>query len=221
MGSIRGDTPGRPLRYGPLDEKEPIARTAGRYVRAAGIAIKKERARLAAESEARRAAEAAQAAQAAQLAGQQAAQAPPQPPPPVAPPPQAAAPPRKAPARPYAAPPPNRFLDRILWIGFIVTIVATCLVLLSVDSVMSGTTKTVFRLVVGAICLSFAVVVLTNWLHAKDRVLTTMTRKLWGLEEPRTRSGRFMRSVAKDVLTLIGIGWLAVGVLDILRVVVD
>jgi hypothetical protein len=191
-----------------------MARTAGRYVRAAGIAFKKERERLAAESERKRAAEAAQAAQ---VAAQQPPQAPPQA---VAPPP-AAAQPAKAPRPAPPAPPPNKFLDRILWLGFIVTIVATVLVLLSIDSVMSGTTKTVFRLVIGGICFAYAGILLTNTFHAKERVLATMTRKLWGLEHPRTRTGRFMRAVAKDVLTLLAIGWLAVGVLDILRVVVD
>jgi hypothetical protein len=152
------------------------------------------------------------------MAAQQPAQAPPQA---VAPPPAAPAQAAKAPRPAPPAPPPNRFLDRILWLGFIVTIVATCLVLLSIDSVMSGTTKTVFRLVIGGICFAYAGILLTNSFHAKDRVLATMTKKLWGLEHPRTRTGRFMRAVAKDVLTLLAIGWLAVGVLDILRVVVD
>ena len=85
----------------------------------------------------------------------------------------------------------------------------------------SGTPKTVFRLVIGGICFLYAGILLTNWNHAKERVLAMMTKKLWGLEHPRTRTGRFMRAVAKDFLTLLAIGWLAVGVLDLLRVVVD
>ena len=100
-----------------------------------------------------------------------------------------------------------------------IRIFLACLVLLSFHTVLSGTTKTVFRLVLGGICFSFAAALLTNWLYAKDRILLTLTRKLWGLEEPRTRTGRFMRGVAKDVLTLLAIGWLAVGTLDLLRVV--
>lgn len=197
-----------------MSEKEPVARTAGRYVRAAGIAFKKEKERLAAESERKRAAEAAAAAQVA-------AQAPPQAPPQAAVPPLPPAAVAKPQPRHIPAPPPNPFLDRILWLGFIVTIVATCLVLLSIDSVMSGTTKIVFRLVIGGICFLYAGILLTNWHHAKERVLAMMTMKLWGLDHPKTRTGRFMRAVAKDVLTLLAIGWLAVGVLDLLRVVVN
>jgi len=90
--------------------------------------------------------------------------------------------------------------------------------LLNVDMVTSGTSKTVVRLTLGVIFLLVALALLTNWMHMKERVLSTLTRKLWGLDQPRTRGGRFMRSVAKDVLTLIGIGWLAVGVFEILRV---
>jgi hypothetical protein len=109
----------------------------------------------------------------------------------------------------------------MFWIGFIVTIIATCFVLLSFDTVLSGSTKTIFRLVLGGICFGFSAALLTNWLYAKDRILLMLTRKLWGLGEPRTRTGRFARAVAKDVLTLLAIGWLAVGTLDLLRVVVN
>jgi len=46
-------------------------------------------------------------------------------------------------------------------------------------------------------------------------------RRIWGLEEPTTRSGRAMRKIAGDLLTLIGIGWLALGVFELLRAFVD
>jgi hypothetical protein len=199
------------------NEKEHPASIAGRYVRAAGVAIKKERARLAAEGEAKRAAEAAQvAAQPAQ---------------PVAPPPQAAPPPPAAVAPPTAEPQkasrrqpgpppkPNRFLDRLFWIAFLLTILASCLALLNVDMVTSGTSKTVVRLTLGGIFFVVAIALLTNWMQMKDRVLSNVTRRLWGLDHPRTKTGRFMRSAAKDVLTLLGIAWLAIGVFEMLRVV--
>ena len=35
-------------------------------------------------------------------------------------------------------------------------------------------------------------------------MLAKLTKRLWGIDHPRTRSGRFMRAVAKDVLTLLG-----------------
>ena len=66
-----------------------------------------------------------------------------------------------------------------------------------------------------------AVGIFTNALHAKDRVLTILTRKLWGLEQPTSRIGRFMRGMAKDMLTLLGIAWLAIGVYLLLRIVAE
>ena len=202
-----------------MDEKEPVARTAGRYVRAAGVAIRKERERLAAEGAAKRAAEEAQAAQQAAAQPVQAAAAAP---PPAAPAPAAA---QAAPAktkRPAPLPPPaNRFLDRLFWILFITTLVATCLALLNVDMLTSGTAKSVVRVVLGCIFFVVAIAMLSNWQHSKDRILSVLTRKLWGLEHPTTRMGRFMRGVAKDVLTLVGIGWLAIGVFEVLRVVAE
>jgi hypothetical protein len=185
-----------------MSEKEHPARTAGRYVRAAGIAIRKERERLAAESAAKRAAEAAEAQQ-------QAAQAPPQPPP------------QPPPAAPRAAqPPPSRFLDRLFWFAFIVTIVAMCLALLNVQMLTSGTAEDLVRLVLGVIFLVVATTMLLNVGHSKDRILTTLTTKLWGLGHPTTRMGRFMRAVAKDVLTLLGIAWLTIATYEILTAVV-
>jgi hypothetical protein len=184
-------------------------------VRAAGIAIRKERERLAAESAAKRAAGAAQAQQ-------QAAQAPPAPPPPSAapraaqPPPAATAPPKR-PSRP--APPPSRFLDRLFWFAFVVTIVAMCLALLNVQMLTSGTAEDGVRLVLGVIFLVVATTMLLNVGHSKDRILTTLTTKLWGLGHPTTRMGRFMRAVAKDVLTLLGIAWLTIATYEILTAV--
>jgi hypothetical protein len=209
-----------------MSEKEHPARTAGRYVRAAGIAFKKERARLAAEAAAKRAAEEAQAAQApAQPAAAQPAAAPqaaqPQAPRQVAPPPTQAAPAQRTKRPPPPAPPPSKFLDRLCWAVFVAMCVATCLILLTVDTFFSGTPKTVVRLVLGTMFVISAVSLFTNALQAKDRVLTVITRKLWGLEQPTTRIGRFMRGFAKDLLTLLGIGWLAIGVYLLLRIVAD
>jgi hypothetical protein len=193
-----------------MSEKEHPARTAGRYVRAAGIAFKKERERLAAESE-RRAAEAAQAA----------AQAPPPPapqaPPAATTPAKAAAPPREQPAPPKHRP----FVDRLFWTGFLVTLVATAFALLNIPSVFPEPSRTVLQVGLGCVFLLVAVTLLCNWLQTKDRTLLAVTRKLWGLDHPTTRGGRFMRSIAKDLITLLAIVWLALGVFEILHPLVN
>ncbi len=206
-----------------MEEKEHPARTAGRYVRAAGIAIKKERERLATES-ARRAAEAAQAEQQAAATAPSAPSAPP-----PAPPSQAAAPPAPEPAsRPAPAaapqrqpPPPRPFLDRILYVGFVIAVVATGLAALNIDVVVSEPAKTVVRLVLGGVFVSVSLVVLTNWQRASERLVAKLMKKFWGMDHPVTRTGRFMRRIARDLMTLLGIIWLAIGVFEILRALVN
>jgi hypothetical protein len=200
-----------------VEEKEHPARTAGRYVRAAGIAIKKERERLATES-ARRAAETAQAEQQA-AASAPAAEAPPQATPPPAPEP--AAKPARAAAAKASPPPAKPVLDRLLWIGFLIAVVATGLAALNVDMVVSGTAKTVVRLALGGVFIAVALVVLTNWQRASERLVAKLMKKFWGMDHPVTRTGRFMRRIAKDLMTLVGILWLAIGVFEILRGLVN
>lgn len=196
------------------EDKEHPARTAGRYVRAAGIAIRKERERLAAES-ARRAAEAAQQAPAAPPTP---AAPPPATPTPVAPSPAAQTPPKGKQGRPQPPPPsPKPLLDRFLWWGFLVAVVATGLAALNVDAVTSGTTKLVIRLVLGGVFLGVSLLLLTNWQRASERLVAKLMKKFWGMDHPVTRSGRFMRRIAKDLMTLLGILWLAIAVFEILR----
>ena len=198
------------------EDKEHPARTAGRYVRAAGIAIRKERERLAAES-ARKAAEAAQAEQAPPAQPPPAAP-PPATPPPVAPSPAAQTPPQAKQSRSQQPPPsPKPLLDRFLWWGFLVAVVATGLAALNVDAVTSGTTKLVIRLVLGGVFLGVSLLLLTNWQRASERLVAKLMKKFWGMDHPVTRSGRFMRRIAKDLMTLLGILWLAIAVFEILR----
>jgi hypothetical protein len=215
--SKRRRTPGRGDRYASLveEDKEHPARTAGRYVRAAGVAIRKERERLAAES-ARRAAEAAEAEKLA----------PPVQPPPaaIAPPPSATTPPppaaaTKKPSGRQAAPPPSPkpMLDRLLWWGFLIAVVATGLAALNIDTVMSGTSKLVLRLALGGIFLGVSLLLLTNWHRASERLVAKLMKKFWGMDHPVTGSGRFMRRIARDLMTLLGIVWLAAAVFEILR----
>jgi hypothetical protein len=199
-----------------VEDKEHPARTAGRYVRAAGIAIKKERERLAAES-AQREARQAQAAQ----------QAPPPAPPeaaaqPTAIPQAAAAEKPGRAARPQVPPPaPKPILDKLLWIGFVIAVVATAVAALNIDTITSGTTQLVIRLVLGGIFVAVSVALLTNWQRANERLVAKLIKKFWGMDHPVTRSGRFVRRIAKDLMTLLGIVWLAIGVFEILRAFVN
>ncbi len=191
-----------------MAEKEPLARITGRYVRAAGVAIQKERERRAAESEQRAAAE-AEAAKAAQAAA----------PPPAAPPPPAAAPPAGRAARsPATGLEPKPMLDRVIWFGFLISLVAVCLVALQIQMVTSGSVRLGIRLALGGILIVTALALLTNWQESKQRLIAIFFRKFWGVEGHETSTGRVVTHIAKDwMLSLVGIVWLALGVFELLR----
>jgi hypothetical protein len=196
-------------------EKEHPASIAGRYVRAAGIAIHKELERRAAEAAQRKAAEAQ--ADAAQVAATPAA------PHPSAPSPAAAAPPKRARRTPVTAPPPSPFLDRLLYWGFLLSLVATFLVALNPQMVASGSVRVGIRIAIGVVLLVGALPLLTNWRQSKQRLVGLFFAKFWGLGPDATlsRTGRVIRRVGWEALTLVGIVWLALGVYELLRSVVD
>jgi hypothetical protein len=216
-----------------VSEKEHPAATAGRYLRAAGSAIQKELERRAAESEERKQAEAAGATATAQP------QATPQtaPKPAAAPPPQAtpgagtpgtaaageasttAAAERRA-ARQKPPLRPNRFLDRTFWIVFVVALIALALSGLQIQMLAPDSSQGWLRVILGVPLVVAAILVLTNWHRANERIVARIF-KMWGLDAPTTKSGRFARRFAKDALTLVGILLLAVAAFQLLSAVVN
>jgi hypothetical protein len=182
-----------------LSEKEHPARTAGRFVRAAGLAIQKGLEERQAASDERAEAE------------RQAA---------------AARPPAEAPQASPAAPPPpafppKPFLDRVLYAGFILSIVAVCLAALQIQMVTTGSVRVGIRLGLGIVLVLMSLPLLTNWEHTKERLVANFLKRFWGIEEPTTRSGRAVRRLGKELLTLVGIAWLALGMFELLRAFVD
>jgi len=202
-----------------VDEKEPFARTAGKYVRAAGIAIQKERQRRAAEAE-QRAREEEQERARAVAAAPPAPSPPPQAAPAPPPPPPAQEPARAARSAPQPLP-RKPIVDRLIYFTFLLSVLAVALAALQVQMVTSGDVRVGIRLVLGGVLILSAIPLLTNWQDTRRRLTNRFFRKLWGLEEPTTRSGRVMRKIAGDLLTLVGIAWLAFGVFEILRAFID
>ncbi len=135
-----------------------------------------------------------------------------------------ATPAQKAPsaARPPAsAPTPRPLVDRLLYIGFVISLGATGLAAISIDSLASGSDRVVVRLILGSIFLAVSLTLLTNWQRAKERLVAKLMKKFWGMDHPVTRSGRFMRGIARDLMTLLGILWLAMGVFEVMRALVN
>ena len=191
-----------------VPDKEHPARTAGRYVRAARIAISNELERRSAEAEQR-------VAQAPEPAREPAAEAPP----PRAAPPTTAPPRTRRTARP--APPPKPFVDRLVYYGFLLSLLAAGLVPLQLQTLASGSVRLGYLLGIGSVLILVAVPILTDWQQSKERLTARIFKKIWGLDAPVSRSGRLMRKIGKDVMTMVGIAWLALGLYEILRAFVN
>jgi hypothetical protein len=197
-----------------MAEKEHPAALAGRYLRAAGVAIQKELERRAGESEKAK----AQPATAGDATAPDARAAQAQPEAPAAGEPSPAAARRARRAKPPLEPKP--FVDRLLWLAFMVAMLSLALSGLQVQMLASGTAETVVRLVLGIPLVVVAILVLTNWQRANERLVARAFRA-WGIESPTTKSGRLVRRFARDAMTLLGIVLLSVAAFQLLSAVVN
>jgi hypothetical protein len=178
-----------------VNEKEHPARVAGRYVRAAGVAIQRELERRAAEPEATP------------------AQPAPETPQPTPQPTESA----KAARRKGAQPLPERpRLDRVIWLAFLASLVSLALTGLQIQMLASDGAQKGIRLVLGAGLLLGATLILTNWERANERIVARVFKSLWGIGEPTGRSGRFSRGLVRNGMSLVGIVLLALAAFQIL-----
>jgi hypothetical protein len=182
-----------------VSEKEHPARVAGRFVRAAGEAISKEFERRAAE------------------APERPVEAPQQPQ--ATPPATGNSGPKPLRGRP--APVPRPWFDRIIWLLFLLSLVALALTGLQIQMLMSGSVRTGARVAMGVPLVIGAFLLLSNWARSNERIVARLVQRVWKVGEATTRSGRFMRKRVGDGLTLLGIVLLAAGVFQLLRAIVD
>jgi hypothetical protein len=196
----------RPVTLFVMPEPEHPAAKAGRFVRAAGLAI-------------------GAAAKELEKERQQRAAAPPAEPKVVA----AAVPAEPKPvAQPAPVlvepPPPHRtggIVGRLVFWGLGAAGVALVLVALNVDQlVAAGGTRLVFRCVLAGVLLGEALVLITNWAEANQRLVQRLLTRVWGPRSAVNRRERTFARAARDALILLGILLLALGVFEILKATV-
>jgi hypothetical protein len=122
---------------------------------------------------------------------------------------------------PAPGPPAKPLLDRALYFGFLASLVAVALAALQIQMATSGSVRVGIRLGLGIVLMLMALPLLTNWQQANQRLMAIFFKKFWGVEAPVTRTGRILSRIGRDVLTLIGITWLALGTFELLRGFVD
>ena len=215
-------------------DKEHPAAKAGRFVRAAGLAVGK-----------------------ATAAAREGSAAPPPPPAaqgesvPVAP--AAAEPPKEHPAAkagryvraagivvgkeidrraesagarpaPVAAPPPpapapartDGALGRGVFWFFLLALAVLGLTILHFADLVPSDGRTVVRLVMAGILGTEAFLLISNWHRANDRISQRLLTRMWGSRGPANRRERGFARILRDGLALLGIGFAAAAVFQLL-----
>jgi hypothetical protein len=128
----------------------------------------------------------------------------------------------KAAAAPPPPPPPppvdtNTFVARWIFRLFVVSLVVLGLSLLHFDQLLpEGEGQTILRLSLAAVLSFSALVLLTNWKQGNERIGQRLLNRMWGPRTAVTKRERFFARAVRDVLTLVGIGFLAAAVYQLL-----
>jgi hypothetical protein len=130
---------------------------------------------------------------------------------------------QQAAARPepvrVAPPPPLKtggLFGRIVFVGFLLALFAAALAALRVDSLIPSGERLLFRLVVAGILLGEALLLTSNWRRSSERLAQRLLNRVWGPRSAVTRRERVFARVLRDALTLVGIGFLAAAVFELL-----
>ena len=128
------------------------------------------------------------------------------------------APPRQRPTPPPPPPPvpTGGFIGTAVFYAFVVGLIAGVLSLLKADTLAHGTPRLVFRLVLGGVMLYVATLLTSNWRLANQRLGQRLLNRMWGPRGAGNARERFVARRVRDLLTLVGILFLAGGVFEVL-----
>ena len=136
----------------------------------------------------------------------------------------AEAPPKPKP-EPLPPPPPANtrgFVGRLVFAGLVASGIAFLLVVLRFETLLGSThdAKLVVRLVLAGILFLEAFLLLSNWRGANQRLLQRLLNRVWGPRGAMNRREKTFARVGRDLLTLVGIVWLAAAVFELLTATV-
>jgi hypothetical protein len=129
-------------------------------------------------------------------------------------------PPKRQP-EPLPPPPPANtrgFVGRFVFAGLVASLLAFLLVVLRVETLLGSThdAKLTFRLVLSGILFVEAYLLLSNWRGANQRLVQRLLNRMWGPRGAMNRREKTFARLARDLLTLVGIVWLAAAVFELL-----
>ena len=130
------------------------------------------------------------------------------------------APPKPKP-EPLPPPPPANtggFVGRLVFAGLMASLIAFLLVVLRFETLLGSThtVKLTVRLVLAGILFFEAFLILSNWRGANQRLVQRLLNRVWGPRGAMNRREKTFARVCRDLLTLVGIIWLAAAVFELL-----
>ena len=130
------------------------------------------------------------------------------------------APPKPRP-EPLPPPPPANtrgFVGRLVFAGLVASVIAFLLVVLRIETLLGSThdAKLAFRLVLAGLLLAESALVLSNWRGANQRLVQRVLNRVWGPRGAMNRREKTFARICMDLLTLVGIIFLAAGVFELL-----
>lgn len=128
----------------------------------------------------------------------------------------AAAPPPPPPPPPAPPVETHTFAGRWIFRLFVVSLVVLGLSLLHVDQLLPSEGEKIVRLSLAAVLAFSALVLLTNWHRGNERIGQRLLARMWGPRSAVTKREKFVARAVRDVLTLVGIGFLAAAVYQLL-----
>lgn len=99
---------------------------------------------------------------------------------------------------------------------FVLALVVLGLSILHFSDLIPSGQRTLVRLVMAAIMAVEAFLLISNWHRANERVGQRVLNRMWGERGPMNRRERFFARGLRDILTLLGIGFLAAAVFQLL-----
>ena len=128
------------------------------------------------------------------------------------------------PAPPGAAEPPpptpalrtNDLLGRSVFVGFLLSLVALALLALRFETLVGSHAAKLLRLAAALILFVEAYLLTSNWQGANQRLGQRLLNRVWGRRGAMTRREKTFARVIRDVLTLVGIAFLAGAVFEVL-----
>ncbi len=128
----------------------------------------------------------------------------------------------KPPAPPKAPPPPppppaetTTFTGKTIFRFFLASLVLLALTVFHAADYVPGDVQRIVRLFFSAVLFVQALLLLTNWHQANERIGQRLLTRMWGHRGAANKRERAMARVVKEGLTLFGIAFLAAAVFEL------